>query len=60
MRVASAEDTLMGKLKAWAEPGRRPSKRQKDLTDIFRLVEAQPELTRFLPPEVTRRMAEES
>jgi hypothetical protein len=44
LRVASLQDTLNGKVKAWSEPGRRPSKRLKDLADIARLVEAHPEL----------------
>jgi hypothetical protein len=49
MRVASLEDTLRGKLKAWSEPGRRQSKRIKDLADIARLVEAHPRLWDALP-----------
>jgi hypothetical protein len=40
LRVASLEDTLKGKMKAWSEPERRQSKRLKDLADIARLVEA--------------------
>jgi nucleotidyltransferase AbiEii toxin of type IV toxin-antitoxin system len=44
MRVASLHDTLAGKVKAWNEPGCRPSKRIKDLADIARLVESHPEL----------------
>ena len=44
LRVASLEDTLKGKMKAWAEPERRQSKRLKDLADIARLVEAHPHL----------------
>jgi hypothetical protein len=44
LRVASLEDTLRGKMKAWAEPARRQSKRIKDLADIVRLVEAHPHL----------------
>jgi len=58
MRVAALEDTLQGKLKAWAEPGRRPSKRQKDLTDIFRLVEAHPHLRPLLPEAILVRLEE--
>ena len=58
MRVASLEDTLRGKLKAWTEPGRRPSKRQKDLADIFRLVEAHPHLRPLLPEAVVARLDE--
>lgn len=44
LRVASLEDTLRGKMKAWAEPSRRQSKRIKNLADIARLVEAHPRL----------------
>ena len=52
MRVASLEDTLNGKLKAWAAPERRQSKRIKDLADIARLVEAHPELWSQLPEQL--------
>lgn len=44
LRVASLDDTLRGKIKAWSEPARRQSKRIKDLADIARLVEAHPSL----------------
>jgi len=44
MRVASLEDTLRGKMKAWSEPQRRQSKRIKDLADIARLLESHPHL----------------
>lgn len=44
LRVASLEDTLIGKMKAWADPNRRQSKRIKDLGDIARLIEAHPRL----------------
>ncbi len=49
MRVASIEDTLRGKIKAWSEPERRQSKRIKDLADIARMVEAHPRLWAQLP-----------
>jgi hypothetical protein len=49
MRVACLHDTLAGKVKAWSDPGRRPSKRIKDLADIARLVEAHPGLQAQLP-----------
>jgi len=48
LRVASLEDTLKGKMKAWADPQRRQSKRIKDLADIARLVEAHPDLRSLL------------
>jgi hypothetical protein len=49
LRVASLDDTLAGKVKAWSEPLRRQSKRLKDLADIARLVEAHPRLWQSLP-----------
>ncbi len=56
MRVASREDTLRGKIKAWSEPTRRGSKRQKDLTDILRMVEAFPPLRELVPDEILARL----
>jgi len=44
LRVASVEDTLSGKVKAWRTTSRRQSKRLKDLADIARLVETHPQL----------------
>lgn len=52
MRVASLEDTLRGKIKAWSESARRQSKRIKDLADIVRLVEAHPHLWDLLSPDL--------
>jgi hypothetical protein len=56
MRVASLRDTLAGKVVAWRDQKRRPSKRQKDLLDIMRLVESHPELTDGLPPDVAAKI----
>ena len=58
MRVASREDTLHGKLLAYQDPERRASKRQKDLLDIMRLVEAHPKLRKLLPAAVQKKLAE--
>ena len=44
MRVASLENTLRGKIKAWRDMERRQSKKFKDLGDIARLVESHPHL----------------
>ena len=49
MRVASLKDTLAGKIAAWSDKEKRPSKRQKDLLDVIRLVEAHPDLRQRLP-----------
>ncbi|MCC7474492.1 MAG: nucleotidyl transferase AbiEii/AbiGii toxin family protein [Pirellulales bacterium] len=56
MRVASLKDTLAGKIVAWRDEARRPSKRQKDLLDIMRLVESHPDLSSLLPPELGSRL----
>jgi len=47
--VAALEDVLQGKVWAFSDPTRRPSKRQKDLVDIMRLVETHPYLIALLP-----------
>jgi len=44
LRVASLEETLRGKMKAWQDSSRRQSKRLKDQGDIARLIETHPEL----------------
>jgi predicted AlkP superfamily phosphohydrolase/phosphomutase len=49
MKVASIEDVLQGKIWAYFDEQRRKSKRQKDLADIFRLVESYPRLKDLLP-----------
>lgn len=56
LRVASLEDTLRGKIKAWSEPQRRQSKKLKDLTDIARLVEAHPGLRDMLTEELKKQI----
>ena len=56
MRVASAEDVIRGKAWAFQDAGRRPSKRQKDLADIMRLVEVIPSLSAALPPDIKARL----
>ena len=52
MRVASLEDTLHGKAKAWRDTERRQSKRLKDLGDIVRLVESHPHLADLLDADL--------
>ena len=47
--VATLEDTLQGKVWAATDPERRASKRQKDLADIARLLEAYPTLQTAVP-----------
>jgi hypothetical protein len=54
--VASVEDVLQGKIWAALDPDRRPSKRQKDLADIARLIEAYPALRDRVPQELLERL----
>lgn len=56
MRVAALEDVLQGKIWAALDPERRGSKRQKDLADIARLIEAYPPLRERVPAEVSSRL----
>jgi hypothetical protein len=55
--VASVEDVLHGKIWAAQDPERRASKRRKDLLDIERLVEAQPQLRSKVPQEILGRIS---
>jgi hypothetical protein len=54
MRVAAVEDVLQGKIWAYSDEQRRRSKRQKDLADIFRLIETFPYLKDLLPESLKR------
>lgn len=55
MKVAAIEDVLQGKVWAYLDEQRRGSKRQKDLADIFRLVEAYPQLKDLLPESIRKK-----
>lgn len=52
MKIAKLEDVLTGKIWAYMDETRRKSKRQKDLADIFRIIEAYPNLKERLPKEI--------
>jgi hypothetical protein len=54
--VADMRDVLRGKIWAVQDPLRRPSKRQKDLADIARLIESYPDLRRHVPADVLARL----
>jgi hypothetical protein len=56
LRVATLEDTLAGKIRAWSDKTRRQSKRIKDLGDIARLVETHPELWPRLTDELKKQI----
>jgi len=54
--VARVEDVLQGKIWAAGDRARRPSKRQKDLADIARLLESYPRLRDVVPEEILARL----
>lgn len=56
--VASIEDVIAGKIWAASDATRRASKRQKDLADIARLVEAYPRLRAEVPAELLDRLVD--
>lgn len=54
--VAAIKDVFQGKIWAAEDDTRRPSKRQKDLADIMRLIEKDQRLTVMLPDTLRRRL----
>ena len=56
MPVAAIEDLFQGKVWAASDATRRPSKRQKDLADIARLIEVAPHLRKLLPDSLARQL----
>ena len=56
INVACIEDVLQGKVWAYMDEQRRRSKRQKDLADIVRLVEAYPSLESQIPPIILKKL----
>ena len=54
--VASLENILQGKIWAALDPTGRPSKRQKDLADIARLIESYPQIRERVPDEILARL----
>ena len=54
MKIASLEDVLKGKVWAYSDEERRKSKRQKDLANIMRLIEAYPQLNNLLPENIMK------
>jgi hypothetical protein len=56
LQVAAVEDVLQGKLWAFLDEQRRGTRRQKDLADIGRLIEAYPHLRPRVPREVLDRL----
>ena len=58
MNVASLEDILQGKVWAYSDEKRRLSKRQKDLVDIIRIIEAYPAYEHLIPSDILKSFKE--
>jgi hypothetical protein len=56
MPVASVDDVLRGKIWAYQDDTQRGSKRQKDLADIARLLEAHPHLGPTVPEAIRQKL----
>jgi hypothetical protein len=56
--VAALPRLVQGKLWAWQDEKRRPTKRKKDELDLMRILEAYPELRGLMPEEITKQVAE--
>ncbi|MGQ9665197.1 MAG: hypothetical protein ACUVUH_07700 [bacterium] len=54
--VACIEDVLQGKIWAFQDEQRRSSKRQKDLADIMRLLEADHKISVLIPDDIKRKL----
>jgi hypothetical protein len=58
MRVASLSNVTLGKIWAWSDLKRRPTKRKKDELDLMRILETYPELRHMMPPEIKIQLPE--
>jgi hypothetical protein len=56
--VASLSNVVRGKIWAWSDRERRPTKRKKDELDLMRLLEGHPELRSTMPREISAQVPE--
>jgi hypothetical protein len=54
--VAKLEDIMQGKIWAWEDSERRPTKRKKDELDLMRIAEAFPELRHLIPNDIVSQL----
>ena len=52
VQVASLGNVTLGKIWAWSDQTRRPTKRKKDELDLMRILEAYPDLRDMMPQEI--------
>ena len=56
--IASLANITRGKIWAWSDQTRRPTKRKKDELDLMRILEAYPELRSSIPAEISSQVPE--
>lgn len=54
--IASLSKLVQGKVWAWSDESRRPTKRKKDELDLMRILEAYPELRNLMPEEISKQV----
>ena len=54
--MASLADVVRGKLWAWNDEKRRPTKRKKDELDLMRILEVYPEMRLVMPDEISKQV----
>ena len=58
VRVSILDDIIQGKIWAWRDEKRRPTKRKKDELDLMRILEKYPETRQAMPEEIQRQVLE--
>jgi hypothetical protein len=56
--VAALADIIRGKVWAWNDERRRPTKRKKDELDLMRILEAYPDTRAVMPAEISSQVPE--
>src|SRR2546423_7423187 len=54
--VADLQDIVQGKVWAWSDEARRPTKRKKDELDLMRIAEAYPQLRHLIPNDIVSQL----
>src|SRR5438270_1598066 len=56
--VADLKDIVQGKVWAWSDEARRPTKRKKDELDLMRIAEAHPQLRHLIPNDIVSQLGD--
>lgn len=54
--VASLANVIRGKIWAWSDKSRPPTKRKKDELDLMRILEAYPDVRNMMPDEIKKQI----